>query len=280
MFAGWQLISISLAYIGLLFLIAWLGDKYRHKRLSASQPLIYALTLGVYCTSWSFLGTPGQAAGNVFSYLPIYLGPILLFVFAWPFIQRIIRVSLKLNLTSIADLLAARFGKSRRLAVIVTLVTLIGTLPYIALQLKAIVYSYQHLQADQSFDPRLAGLVVSLLLAGFTIAFGIRTIDVTERHPGVMLAVAFESLVKLVAFLVSGLFVVFVLYDSPMQLWQASQASNQMDQVLQLPNMASMVGSLIVVMAAFLSLPRQFQVMVVELKNPEDSQLSRKVFPL
>ncbi|MFT4924261.1 MAG: Na+/proline symporter/signal transduction histidine kinase/CheY-like chemotaxis protein [Phenylobacterium sp.] len=280
MFAGWQLISISIGYIGLLFLIAYIGDKYRHKRLPISQPLIYALTLGVYCTSWSFLGTPGQAATNLFSYLPIYLGPILLFVFAWPFIQRIIRVSLKLNLTSIADLLAARFGKSHLLAVIVTLVALIGTLPYIALQLKAIVYSYQHLQGDLSSDPTFIGLAVSLLLGGFTIAFGIRTIDVTERHPGVMLAVAFESIVKLIAFLTTGLFVVFVLYDSPMQLWQQSNASAQLDQLLQWPNISAMVGSLIIVMAAFLTLPRQFQVMVVELRKPQDSQLSRIIFPL
>ena len=207
MFPNWQLVLLSLTYIGLLFLIAYLGDKYRQQLANKGQSIIYALTLGVYCTSWSFLGTTGQASTNLLSYLPIYLGPILLFVFAWPFIQRIIRVSLTLHLTSIADLLAARFGKSHNLAIIVTLVALVGTMPYVALQLKAIVYAFQQLQLEQSLNSWHIGLVVSLVLALFTVLFGIRHIDVTERHPGVMLAIAFESLVKLIAFITVGVVV-------------------------------------------------------------------------
>jgi len=278
MFPNWLLITLSFAYIVLLFVIAYLGDKYQHKLYKKSQVIIYALTLGVYCTSWSFLGTTGQAASDIFSYLPIYLGPILLFLFAWPFIQRIIRVSLKLNLTSIADLLAARFGKSHSLAILVTLVSLIGTMPYIALQLKAIVYSFQQLQMEQNFDLWQVGLAVSAVLAGFTIVFGIRSIDVTERHPGIMLAIAFESLVKLVAFLSIGVFVCFIVFDSPVDIYQQALASSNKPQVL--PNMAAMFGMLIIVMAAFLSLPRQFQVMVVELQDEKDTWLSRRVFPI
>ena len=280
MFPNWQLAVLSLGYIGLLFLIAFLGDKYRHKIVKKSQSIIYALTLGVYCTSWSFLGTAGQAANGFLSYLPIYLGPILLFLFAWPFIQRIIRVSLKLNLTSIADLLAARFGKSHNLAIMVTLVALIGTMPYIALQLKAIVYSFQQLQAEQTLVTWSFGLIVALVLAGFTIMFGIRNIDVTERHPGVMLAIAFESLVKLIAFLAVGLFVTFVLFESPMDIWQQSNASVKLEEQLTASNITGMAGLLVIVMAAFLSLPRQFQVMVVELRDEKDTWLSRRVFPL
>ncbi len=280
MFHNWQLVLLSFSYIGLLFVIAYLGDKYRYKLFKKSQPIIYALTLGVYCTSWSFLGTSGQASTNVLAHLPIYLGPILLFIFAWPFIQRIIRVSLKLHLTSIADLLAARYGKSHHLAILVTLVAVIGIMPYIALQLKAIVYSFQQLQAQQDFVTWQLGLAVSLVLAGFTIVFGIRTIDVTERHPGVMLAIAFESLVKLIAFLAVSLFVVFSLYDSPTALWQ--QADKQIDLAGQInwPNLVSMMALLVITMTAFLSLPRQFQVMVVELKDKKHTHLSRKVFPL
>ena len=280
MFPNWQLAGLSFAYIGLLFFIAYVGDKYRHKLVRKVQPIIYALTLGVYCTSWSFLGTTGQAASNFLSHLPIYLGPILLFMFAWPFIQRIIRVSLKLNLTSIADLLAARFGKSHNLAILVTIVALIGTMPYIALQLKAIVYSFQQLQAEQSLPNWHFGLIVSIVLAGFTIVFGIRNIDVTERHPGVMLAIAFESLVKLFAFLAVGLFVTYVLFDSPMEIWRRSSANIQLDQQLNFPNIMSMFAMLVITMAAFLTLPRQFQVMVVELKDEKDTWLSRHVFPL
>lgn len=280
MFSNWQLISTSIAYIGLLFLIAFLGDKYRHKFTEKSQSIIYALTLGVYCTSWSFLGTTGQVANNLISHIPIYLGPILLFVFAWPFIQRIIRVSLKLNLTSLADLLASRFGKSHNLAIMVTLVALVGTMPYIALQLKGIVYSFQQLQAEHTIVLWRFGLIVSLVLAVFTILFGVRHIDVTERHPGVMLAIAFESLIKLIAFLALGLFVCYFLYDSPSQLWQKSLANSRLDNALTLPNLSAMFGMLVIVMAAFLSLPRQFQVMVVELKNENNTWLGRRVFPV
>jgi Na+/proline symporter/signal transduction histidine kinase len=280
MFPNWQLATLSFAYIGLLFFIAYIGDKYRHKLIRKSQSVIYALTLGVYCTSWSFLGTTGQASTNFLSHLPIYLGPILLFVFAWPFIQRIVQVSLKLNLTSIADLLAARFGKSHNLAIMVTIVALVGTMPYIALQLKAIVYSFQQLQAEQSLTNWHFGLIVSIVLAGFTIVFGVRNIDVTERHPGVMLAIAFESLVKLFAFLAVGIFVTYVLFDSPTDLWQKSSANIRLEQQFNFPNIMSMFAMLVIAMAAFLSLPRQFQVMVVELNDEKDTWLSRRVFPL
>ncbi|MBA6294256.1 PAS-domain containing protein [Colwellia sp. MB3u-70] len=280
MFPNWQLAGLSFAYIGLLFFIAYIGDKYRHKLLRKSQAIIYALTLGVYCTSWSFLGTTGQASSNFISHLPIYLGPILLFIFAWPFIQRIISVSLKLNLTSIADLLAARFGKSHNLAILVTIVALVGTMPYIALQLKAIVYTFQQLQAEQSLANWHFGLIVSLVLAGFTIVFGVRNIDVTERHPGVMLAIAFESLVKLFAFAAVGIFVTYVLFDSPMEIWRQSSTILNLEQQLNFPNIMSMFAMLVITMAAFLSLPRQFQVMVVELKDEKDTWLSRRIFPL
>jgi Na+/proline symporter/signal transduction histidine kinase len=280
MFPNWQLVSISLLYIGLLFFIAFLGDKYKHQLAKKAQGIIYALTLGVYCTSWSFLGTTGQAATNFLSHIPIYLGPILLFIFAWPFIQRIIRVSLKLNLTSIADLLAARFGKSHNLAIMVTIVAFVGTMPYIALQLKAMVYTFQQLQIDQSLASWHIGLVVSLVLVVFTILFGIRNIDVTERHPGVMLAIAFESLVKLIAFIAVGLFVCFSLFDSPLDIWQQSGAALKFEQQMNVDNISAMLAMLIIVMAAFLSLPRQFQVMVVELKDQKDTWLGRRVFPV
>ncbi|MBO9490332.1 PAS-domain containing protein [Endozoicomonas sp. G2_1] len=280
MFANWQLILVSLGYIGLLFVIAYLGDKYRRHIGQKYQPLIYALTLGVYCTSWSFLGTTSQASENFIAHLPIYIAPILLFVFAWPFIQRIIRISLKLNLTSIADLLAARFGKSNKLAVLVTIVALIGVMPYIALQLKAIVYSFQQLQTDHQVVSWRFGLIVSLFLAGFTIIFGVRNIGVTERHPGVMLAIAFESLVKVVALLAVGIFVCFFLFDSPMVIWQQSRANISLSEQLNFSSISSVAAMTVIAMAGFLSLPRQFQVMVVELKDSQDTWLSRRVFPL
>ena len=113
MFSNWLLVTVSIGYISLLFLLAHLGGKYRHKLAPYQHSIIYALSIGVYCTSWGFLGTAAQAANGSFSYISLYLAPILLFVFGWPFIQRIIKISLQLNITSIADLLSARFGKSQ-----------------------------------------------------------------------------------------------------------------------------------------------------------------------
>ncbi|MFT5757075.1 MAG: PAS domain S-box-containing protein [Alteromonadaceae bacterium] len=279
MFPNWQLVITSIGYIGVLFIIAFLGDKYHHKLATKQHTIIYALSLGVYCTSWGFLGTAGQTANYSFSYLSVYIAPILLFFFAWPFIQRLIKVSLQLNITSIADLLAVRFGKSQRLAVLVTLVTLIGTIPYIALQLKAIVHSYIILQEDQYLSLWLLGLIVSFILAGFTIIFGIRAIDVTERHPGVMMAIAFESIIKLVAFLSIGLFVSFYLYDSPLIIWSLATEHIEIEHNFTTSKFVSMLGLLVIAMSAFLCFPRQFQVMVVELKEQAHTKLSRWLFP-
>ena len=279
MFSNWLLVSVSIGYISLLFLIAYLGGKYRHKLAEKQTAIIYALSLGVYCTSWGFLGTSAQAANSSFTYISVYLAPILLFVFAWPFIQRIIKTCLKLKITSIADLLSARFGKSQSLAFIVTVVALIGTLPYIALQLKAIVYSYKILQQNQDFPIWQLGLIVSTILAGFSIIFGIRTIDVTERHPGVMIAIAFESAVKLIAFLMVGIFVSFFIYDSPAEIWRLSQDHVSFSQQFESTNIINMVGLLIIVMSAFLCLPRQFQVMFVEIKEQKNSNLARWWLP-
>tara|TARA_R110001592_G_scaffold48168_5_gene151970 strand:+ start:262 stop:3816 length:3555 start_codon:yes stop_codon:yes gene_type:complete len=280
MFSNWLLVSVSIGYISLLFLIAYLGGKYKNKLKTKQQTIIYALSLGVYCTSWGFLGTTAQAANHSFTYISVYLAPILLFVFAWPFIQRIIKTSLQLKITSIADLLSARFGKSQSLAVIITLVVLIGTMPYIALQLKGIIYSYQILQQTPDLPIWQLGLIVSIILAVFTIIFGIRTIDITERHPGVMIAIAFESLVKLIAFLLVGLFVCFVIYDSPMDIWQLSKDQIDIEQQFEFTSLVGMFGMLIIVMSAFLCLPRQFQVMFVEIKEQKTSVMARWLLPV
>ncbi|TKB58649.1 hybrid sensor histidine kinase/response regulator [Ferrimonas aestuarii] len=280
MFPNWLLVVVSIGYIGLLFAIAFFGDRYRHRIAANQHQWIYALSLGVYCTSWGFLGTAGQASVGDFSYLPVYLAPIVLFLFGWPFIQRLIRVSLRLNITSIADLLAARFGKSQKLAVLVTLVALFGTLPYLALQIKAIVNSYEILRQSQTLTSWQLGLIVSAVLAGFTIIFGVRAIDVTERHPGVMVAIAFESLLKLLAFLVVGLFVSFIAFDSPAEIWQQAKTSNPEAFLLDADQLLSLFGLTLIVLCAFLCLPRQFQVTMAEPKSLEHTQKSRWLFPL
>ncbi|RCU45337.1 response regulator [Corallincola holothuriorum] len=276
--SDWLLFLFSIGYIGLLFLLAYLGDKKIIVFRGQWRGIIYALSLTVYCSSWSFLGTAAQASTDPLAHLPIYLGPILLFLFAWPLIQRMIRVSHKLRITSIADLIAARFGKSQPVAMLVTVVALFGTTPYIALQIKAIVQSWLTVAPD-SASPQFAALVVVSLLAGFTLAFGLRNISVTERHPGLMLAIAFESLLKLGAFIIVGGIAIFLLLDSPSIDVQrvAQQSIDNIDLSAQLP---SFMASLVMVMAAFLCLPRQFQVMVVECRSPRDTRSSRWLFPL
>ena len=280
MFSNWLLVTVSIGYIGLLFLIAHLGGKHRNKFNEKQQAIIYALSLGVYCTSWGFLGTTAQAAHHSFTYISVYMAPIILLIIAWPFIQRIIKTSLQLKITSIADLLSARFGKSQSLAIIITLVALIGTMPYIALQLKAIVYSYKILQENQDLPIWQLGLIVSIILAWFTIIFGIRTIDITERHPGVMIAIAFESLVKLIGFLLVGLFVCYFVYDSPMDIWNLSKDQIDIEKQFEASNLIGIFGMLIIVMSAFLCLPRQFQVMFVEIKDKKSSGIARWLLPI
>ena len=280
MFSNWLLVTVSIGYISLLFLLAHLGGKYGHKLAAYQHSIIYALSIGVYCTSWGFLGTAAQAANGSLSYISLYLAPILLFVFGWPFIQRIIKISLQLNITSIADLLSARFGKSQKLAIVITLVALIGTMPYIALQLKAIVYSYILLQQDQDIPVWQLGLIVSVILAGFTILFGVRSIDISERHPGVMVAIAFESLVKIIAFIMVGIFVCFFIFDSPLQIFRLSGERINLQSQLQPESLVNMLGMLVIASAAFLCLPRQFQVMFVEIKEARYASLSRWLIPV
>src|SRR5690606_23170082 len=169
------------------------------------RPLIYALTLGVYCTSWTFFGSVGLSAGSGLDFLPIYIGPILMLAIGWPVLMRVATTSKKQNLTSIADFIAARCGKNQGLAALVTILAVIGTLPYISLQLKAVSSSLSTLLAsvdgfaiDGSSVPIFGdlALVVALAMALFSILFGTRHSDATEHQDGLMLAIAAESVVK------------------------------------------------------------------------------------
>ena len=280
MFSNWLLITVCIIYAVILSGLAVWGNKHKQNITQNQQKLIYAFSLGVYCTSWAFLGTAGQTAQNAYSYLPIYIVPVAMFIFGWPFIQKVIRISLKLNATSIADLLANRFGKSQKLAVLITFALLIGTLPYIALQIKAIVNSYIYLRQDDVLPPAFLALIITALLAGFTILFGVRNIDVTERHLGIMIAVAFESILKLFAFMTIGIFVSFYLFESPIELWNLT-AESQPESIQMSGNQwLSLIGLSVIVFSAFMCLPRQFHTMIVEAKDEQVTSKSRWIFPL
>ncbi len=294
MFPGWVLLGISLAYVGVLFALAWWGDRAASLRTddrSVSRPVIYSLSLAVYCTSWTFYGAVGQAATSGWDFLPIYLGPALVFTVFGGFMIRLVQVSKEQNITSIADFIAARYGKTQGLAVCVTIVAVIGLLPYIALQLKAIAMGYHLLTTDSMAEYARAtetttlwndtALAMALLLAVFTILFGTRQIDATEHHPGLMLAIAFESLVKLVAFLAVGFFVVWGMHEGLGGLLGEMNRREDIRNVFAMDGIRlSFLTTGLLAMTAIFCLPRQFHVAVVENTHPRDVRKARWMFPL
>src|SRR5512134_1276939 len=224
MLQSWVIVPVALAYLGVLFAIAYYGDQRADRgRSIIANPYIYALSLGVYATAWTFYGSVGRAAGDGVGFLPIYIGPTLMMALWWLVMRKIIRISKTNRITSLADFVSSRYGKSALLAGLVTIIAVIGVVPYIALQLKAISGSFTiltHPEAlaagTRALEGRLdAAFWMAIVLAVFTILFGTRHLDASERHEGMVAAIAFESLVKLVAFLVVGAFVTYVMYDGP-----------------------------------------------------------------
>src|SRR5580693_1598086 len=188
MLSGWLLSALAVAYLGCLFGIAFYGDRHsiypERRRL---RPYIYGLALGVYCTSWTFFGAVGTAVRDGWGYLPIYLGPALVFIFALPFMERLARIGRAHKVSSIADFIASRFGKSRALAVLVTVISLSAAIPYIALQYKAVVASIAALTTVAAVHVpwyRDIALAVALLLALFAVLFGARRVDATDHREG------------------------------------------------------------------------------------------------
>ncbi|GAB6403730.1 hybrid sensor histidine kinase/response regulator [Pseudomonas sp. MHK4] len=275
---------VALAYMAIMFAIAFYGDRRSAPLPPRVRAWVYSLSLAVYCTSWTFFGAVGQAAEQLWSFLPIYLGPILLLIGAPWVLQKMVMISKQENITSIADFIAARYGKSQSLAVVVALICLVGVLPYIALQLKGIVLGVNLLigaGADaMGVRAQDTALVVSLVLALFTIVFGTRNLDATEHHRGMVLAIAFESLVKLFAFLAVGAYVTFGLYDGFDDLFDQAMLAPRLEEYWkETINWPSMVVQTGVAMMAIICLPRQFHVTVVENIDPQDLRLAKWVFP-
>jgi Na+/proline symporter/signal transduction histidine kinase len=276
--------TVALAYMAILFAIAFYGDRRSAPLPPRVRAWVYSLSLAVYCTSWTFFGAVGQAAEQLWSFLPIYLGPILLLVCAPWVLQKMVMISKQENITSIADFIAARYGKSQSLAVVVALICLVGVLPYIALQLKGIVLGVNLLigAGADAMGTRAqdTALIVSLVLALFTIVFGTRNLDATEHHRGMVLAIAFESLVKLFAFLAVGAFVTYGLYDGFDDLFDQAMLAPRLEaywkETINWPSMVVQTG---VAMMAIICLPRQFHVTVVENIDPQDLRLAKWVFP-
>ena len=269
-------IGASAAYLLLLFAVAHLGDRRaRQGRSVIGNAWVYSLSMGVYCTAWTYFGSIGRAATSGLWFLPIYLGPTLAMVLAWVVLRKMIRIARIHRITSIADFIASRYGKSPALAGWVTLIAVVGILPYIALQLKAVASGYALLTgaADSAAGPWWADstLYVALALAGFTVAFGTRHLDATERHEGMVAAIAVESVVKLLAFLAVGAFVTWGLFDGVSDIFRRVHGRPELQRLLRLDGGGAngfaagqwfaLTG---LAMLSVVFLPRQFQVMVVE----------------
>ncbi|MBB3230267.1 hybrid sensor histidine kinase/response regulator [Halomonas stenophila] len=286
MFAGWLLIVVSLLYVAVLFAIAWRGDRQARERgATRRRPVIYSLALAIYCTSWTFHGAVGQAATSGWSFASIFVGPILTFLLFWPVLAKMIRVAKHQNVTSIADFIASRYGKTQSLAAFASLVALIGTLPYIALQLKAVSTSFSVLtEASDITRTPLFGdtaFYVAAVMALFAILFGTRHTDATEHHEGLIHAVAFESLVKLLAFLILGAYVTWGMFDGLGDLLAFADIQLQLQRQLAQQDFGqSFWAQTLLAMLAILCLPRQFHVAVVENTHRDDAAKARWLFPL
>jgi Na+/proline symporter/nitrogen-specific signal transduction histidine kinase len=294
MLSGGLILFASLIYLSLLFAIAYYGDRRADaKRSIIATPYVYALSIAVFCTSWTFFGSVGRAASTGVGFLPIYLGPTLTFILGWIVIRKIIRISKTNRITSIADFIASRYGKSFQLGILVTIIAVIGILPYISLQLKAISTSFTILvqypavvMPSQAGNPWLLGdteLYIALAMAAFAILFGTRHIDASERHEGMVAAIAFESVVKLTAFLAVGLFVTFGLYGGFSDIFARAEESDALRRLFTIDGVAGHTNWLtltLLAMAAIVVLPRQFQVLVVE--NVDERHLTKAMwlFPL
>ncbi len=294
MLPEWLILLISLVYLGILFGIASYADNRADiGRSITSNPYIYTLSIAVYCTAWTYYGSVGRAAATGIGFLPIYLGPTLMAALWWLVLRKIIRIAKVQRITSIADFIASRYGKSALAGGLVTVIAMVGTVPYISLQLKAIsrtftfMHSYPELGRLHEHPSTIwndTAFAVATILAAFSILFGTRNIDATERHEGMVAAIAFESVVKLLAFIAAGIYITFFLFDGPFDLF------GRMAGVPELQNLmtfAALPGGYInwftltfLSMSAIMFLPRQFQVLVVENVNEEHVAKAAWLFPL
>ncbi len=277
---GTSIILASLGYVGILFLIAWVGDnRAATPRFHAllKNRYVYSLSLAVYCTAWTFYGSVGRAASTGIGFLPIYLGPTLMVLLWGSVLRKIIRISKVNRITTIADFIGSRYGKSTRLSGQVTLVAVISIVPYLSLQLKAVSTTFDVMWEEvvgQPFRINSVGvfddtaLFATILLAIFAILFGTRNLDATEHHEGLVLSVAFESLIKLFAFLAVGLFVTYGLYDGLGDLFRAAAQDANLRSLFvfneQIGSFADWAWLTLLSMLAIMFLPRQFQMAVVE----------------
>jgi Na+/proline symporter/signal transduction histidine kinase/CheY-like chemotaxis protein len=283
----------ALAYLSALFAVAHYADRSGQRLMTgSSRAKIYAFALAIYCTSWTFYGSVGFAHRSGFDFLAIYLGPVLVMGFGWRYVARIVDLAKSQNITSVADFLAARYGKSERVAALVSIIVVIGALPYISLQLKAITSSLTvmlqagavHVTGLNAAEYAVFGdltLLVGLVLAAFAMAFGTRHVDATEHQNGLVIAIALESLVKLIAFIAVGVFVTYWLFDGAGDLFaRHAQTFGRESLVMRTSGPAHFLTLTVLSAAAILLLPRQFHMTVVENRSLTDVRRAAWMFPI
>lgn len=284
------------AYVCMLFVIAlWVERRSAAGKGPANHPLVYSLSLAVYCTAWTYYGSVGKAATSGILFLPVYLGPTIVILLWWTVLRKLVRLKTTHRITSIADFISARYSKSQPLAALVTVISIMGILPYIALQLKAIISTFVLITtpaaADLSPDTAMMGWVgsyvgpmVVVLMVLFTIGLGVRRLDPTERHEGMVTALAVECLVKLIAFLVAGVFVTYFLFDGWGDIFGRAQNSpaNGLFNSWGVNGIPAVTWTtyLLLSMSAIICLPRQFHVTVVENSNERHILTAMWCFPL
>jgi len=293
-----QLLLITFLYFALLFCVAYWGDRRREAGRSLTRnPYVYTLSLAVYMTSWTFYGSVGRAATQGLDFLPVYLGPTLI-IFTWGFLLRkIVRVTREQNIVSIADFISSRYGKSASLGAIVTIFAVFGIMPYIALQLKAVSQTFDLLSGNTLTPtavhlrevtrlpiPVDTALLVALTLGIFGVLFGARHLDTSERHEGLVTAIAFESMVKLGAFVAAGIFVTYGMFDGFTDIFARFYATfpERSNLLLfdtrQTPYVTWFTLTFISMMA-FMLLPRQFHIMVIENSDEKHIRKAMWQFP-
>jgi Na+/proline symporter/signal transduction histidine kinase/CheY-like chemotaxis protein len=284
MLHDWGVIAAAFGYIGFLFLVASYGDRLSPTQRGRASALIYPLSLAIYCTSWTFFGSVGFATRTSVDFLAIYVGPILMIGLCTPLLRRVIQLAKSQNITSIADFIAARYGKSQAVAATVALIAIIGSVPYIALQLKAVASSLETILIDdQAFSqiPIIGdiALMVTLAMATFAVLFGTRHSDATEHQHGLMLAVATESIVKLVAFIAAGAFVTFWMFSPHELIERAMKTPEAVRAIDYTPSIGNFLTMVLLSFCAIMLLPRQFHVSVVESSTDAEVGRARWLFP-
>lgn len=272
----WLITILSIGYLCLLFLVAYKGQNQSPEQWRC-KPWVYSFSLAVSCTSWAFYGTVGQAATTGAWLAPIYIGTILCLVFAWPMLMKMLKIIKRQNLTSIADFIAFRYDRSPKIAITVALIALVGTVPYIALQLRAISTSFDLLTG--TFQSGIStAFVVTIVLIVFSIFFGTRQIAASKQNQGLVLAIAFSSVVKLIALTAVGIFATFFVFDGFADLAAQQQQNEQLftdHNSVYLSVAQAILGAITIFV-----LPQQFHMMMIENHHPQELKTARWLFPV